>query len=147
MKVSVILPTYNEKGNVVPLLRELTKELEGKGFNDFEFVVIDDNSPDGTAAAVRELSKEISSIRLFVRTDEKGLGSAVKRGIQEAGGDILVLMDTDFNHRPSDVPRLLEKASEWDVSVGSRYIRGGWMESSWLRYYLSYFFNKFQTPF
>lgn len=141
--VTVILPTYNEKGNIIALIRELKKELSNHWQGRVEFVVIDDNSPDGTAQVVEELARTMPEIRLFVRKDERGLASAVKKGILEARGEILILMDTDFNHRPSDVPRLLEKFHDNDIVVGSRYIKGGWMESSWIRHYLSCFFNLF----
>lgn len=143
MKVSIILPTYNEKGNILPLIRDLQKKIQNSKYRNFEYIVVDDKSPDGTAEAVSELSREIPGIRVFVREKERGLASAVKRGIQEAEGDIIVLMDTDYNHQPQDVPRLLEKLPECDIVVGSRYLKGGRMEYNLLRHYLSYFFNLF----
>ena len=143
MKVSIILPTYNEKGNIVSLIQDLDRELKTSKYSKFEYLVVDDNSPDGTAEAVLELSKTIAGIRLIVRRDERGLASAVKRGIQESEGDIVVLMDTDYNHQPQDVPRLLEKLPEHDIVIGSRYLKGGRMEYNLIRHYLSYFFNLF----
>lgn len=140
--ISVILPTYNEKGNIVPLMQKLAQGLRPAG-REFELVVVDDNSPDGTADAVREMQKDMREIRLIVRTNESGLASAVRRGIEEAKGDIIVLMDTDFNHDPFDVPKLVAGLSASDIVVGSRYIKGGEMEYSFLRHYLSLFFNLF----
>lgn len=140
--ISVILPTYNEKGNIPKLTEKLAEALRKDG-RAFELLVIDDNSPDGTADAVRETAKAVPEIRLIVRTGEKGLASAVRRGIEESKGDILVLMDTDFNHDPFDVPKLLAGMETCDIVVGSRYLKGGLMEYSWLRHYLSWFFNLF----
>lgn len=140
--ISIVLPTYNEKGNIIPLMEKLAQGLRSAG-HSFELLVVDDNSPDGTAAAVREMQKDMKEIRLTVRTDEKGLASAVRRGIEDSKGDIIVLMDTDFNHDPFDVPKLVSGISESDIVVGSRYIKGGEMEYSFLRHYLSLFFNLF----
>lgn len=143
VKVSVILPTYNEKGNITALLEQLVSALEGMRVEDFELLVIDDSSNDGTSYAVEEIMKSEKRIRLTIRKSEKGLASAVKTGIGLSRGEIIVLMDTDFNHNPQDVKRLVAPIGEFDIIVGSRYIKGGFMESSWIRHYLSYFFNLF----
>lgn len=140
--ISVVLPTYNEKGNIVRLMQLLAQALRTAG-REFELIVVDDNSPDGTADAVREAQKETREIRLIVRTNESGLASAVRRGIEESKGEIVVLMDTDFNHDPFDVPKLVAGLPASDIVVGSRYIKGGEMEYSFLRHYLSLFFNLF----
>ena len=142
-QVSVVLPTYNERGNIIALLAQLVTTLEGKGIKGFELVVIDDNSSDGTAQAVLEFVKNDERITLMERKSETGLASAVRAGIEMSQGDLVVLMDTDFNHNPRDVGRLIAPIGDFDVVVGSRYIKGGFMESSWIRHYLSYFFNVF----
>lgn len=143
MKVSVVLPSYNERGSLEKLLPALSEVLEKNGYRDRELIVVDDNSPDGTAEAVRKLQTLEPSIHLFVRMNERGLASAVKRGIQEASGNVVVVMDSDFNHHPDDVPRLLKHIDAYDIVVGSRYVQGGAMETSKLRYYFSFIFNLF----
>lgn len=114
-----------------------------RGIKDFELLVIDDNSNDGTPQAVEEFMKNEGRVQLTVRKSGRGLASAVRAGIEMSQGEIVVLMDTDFNHNPKDVGRLLEPVGGVDIVVGSRYIKGGFMESSWIRHYLSYFFNLF----
>jgi dolichol-phosphate mannosyltransferase len=143
IKVSVILPTYNEKGNIIPLIEKLITTLEGSSIKKFELLVIDDNSDDGTPQAVEEFVKSDDRVKLTVRKKERGLATAVRTGIELSRGEIIVLMDTDFNHNPRDVKRLIEPIGGYDIVVGSRYIKGGFIEYSWIRHYLSYFFNMF----
>ena len=143
MKVSVVLPTYNEKGNIIRLLEQLIVTLDGILINDFELLVIDDDSSDGTSQAVKEFMGSDDRVKLNVRKNVRGLASAVRTGIEMSQGEIVVLMDTDFNHNPKDVRRLVEPVGDYDIVVGSRYIKGGFMESSVIRHYLSYFFNLF----
>ena len=143
MKVSVILPSYNERGSLEALIPALSDILDKEGYRDREIIVVDDNSPDGTAEAVRKLAQRDPGVRLIVRLKERGLASAVQHGIQEAHGGVLVVMDSDFNHHPDDVPRLLREIDRYDIVVGSRYVPGGAMETSKPRYYLSFFFNLF----
>ena len=130
MKVSIILPTYNEAGNIGQLIKTINCQKELKEYQ-LEFVVVDDNSPDHTAAIVKALTKKIP-IKLFVRTKQKGLASAILYGIRRSSGQIIVLMDTDFNHRPEDIARLLEPIinQRADLVIGSRYIKGGGMHVS-----------------
>lgn len=143
IKVSVVLPTYNEKGNIIGLLTQLVTTLEGMSVSNFELLVIDDNSNDGTPQAVEGFIKEDDRVKLTVRREERGLATAVRKGIELSRGDVIVLMDTDFNHDPKDVRRLIEPIGGFDIVVGSRYTKGGFMESSWIRHYLSYLFNLF----
>jgi len=143
LKVSIVLPSYNERGSLEKLIPALYDELAKKNYTDIEVLVVDDNSPDGTPELVRELTQAFPTIKLILRQDEKGLASAVQRGLQESTGDVVVVMDSDFNHHPEDVPRLLEHIDRYDMVVGSRYVPGGDMETSKLRYYLSYAFNLF----
>ncbi len=143
IKVSVILPTYNEKGNIVPLLGKLVATLDGMSIRNFELIVIDDSSNDGTSQVVEEFSRRDDRVKLTVRREERGLASAIRTGIEISQGEIIVLMDTDFNHNPKDVRRLIEPVGGHDIVVGSRYIKGGLMEYSWIRHYLSHVFNMF----
>lgn len=121
--ISVILPTYNEKGNIVRLIDTLSMQIQ----QTVEFIVVDDNSPDGTAKAVRELAQRSSNVELILRTDERGLTSAIQAGIDQSRGDIVVWMDVDFSHPPEKVPELIARilSGEVDAAIGSRYIPGG----------------------
>lgn len=122
-KVSVILPTYNERENIGPIIDEIG-DLLGK--RDYEIIVVDDNSPDGTWRIVEEKAKDDSRIHLYRRMDKRGLTSALNAGIDAAHGDIIVWMDCDFQMPPSVVPELLRHISNgYDAAVGSRFVKGG----------------------
>ncbi|MCD6419492.1 MAG: glycosyltransferase [Synergistetes bacterium] len=138
--VSVILPTYNERESIVPLIKEVKRALEGY---DLDIWVVDDNSPDGTAEAVLEEFKRDEEINVIKRTDERGLASAIRRGIEVSSGEKIVIMDTDFNHSPEYLPMMLEFSNYFDVVIGSRYVFGGGMDTSKLRFIGSYLFNNF----
>ena len=134
MKVVIILPTYNERGNIVALLASLQDEFQ-RIRHDMHVLVVDDNSPDGTAGLVREVMERHSNVHLI--TGEKaGLGAAYIRGMQHAieerQADVVFEMDADFSHAPSDVPRLLaELESEADFVIGSRHVKGGSIPAEW----------------
>ncbi|MFA5887113.1 MAG: polyprenol monophosphomannose synthase [Candidatus Nanoarchaeia archaeon] len=121
IKVSVILPTYNETENV-PLV---IKEIEHYVKLPFEIIVVDDNSPDGTARTVEKLDKP--NVRVIKRTKERGLVTAIQRGIHEAKGEIVVWMDCDLSHPPHLLPKLLNVIINegYDIAAASRYIKGG----------------------
>ena len=121
----VIIPTYNEKENIEAIIRRVTA-LEGA----FDVLVIDDGSPDGTAAIVKELMKELPE-RLFIleRSGKLGLGTAYLKGFKwalEKGYDYIFEMDADFSHDPDDLPRLYDACAKdgADMSIGSRYCHG-----------------------
>jgi dolichol-phosphate mannosyltransferase len=139
LKAAVILPTYNECDNIVELIQALHSHLERQGF-DYEVVVVDDNSPDGTARVVREAFGNDGRVRLFVRNDERGLATAIRHGIERSEGDIIVVMDTDFNHDPKAVPQLIKLLEYYDVVIGSRFVMGGGMEDHF-RYLSSFIYN------
>ena len=122
-KISVILPTYNEKDNIGPLIDEISKHLCKK---DFEIIVVDDNSPDGTSQIVEEKKKYNQNVHILCRINERGLTSALNAGIAKATGTIIVWMDCDFQMPPSVIPELVEKVeSGYDAAIGSRYVGGG----------------------
>ena len=139
--VSVILPTYNERGNIVPLVEAIQRELEAAGITH-EIIVVDDDSPDGTALAVRERLGDDPRVRLSVRVDERGLATAIVHGIRRAEGDAVAVMDTDFNHDPALLPRMVKFLEYYDIIIGSRFTMGGGMEERW-RYLASFAFNFF----
>lgn len=133
-KISVVLPTYNESQNMPGLIDELSRTMTTDVYisSPPEIIVVDDNSPDGTADVCRSLGNAHRSVNVIVRTKERGLGSAVKRGILESNGEIVLVMDADFSHDCGMVPRLLAalKDDMVDIAIASRYAQGGHMTAS-----------------
>jgi dolichol-phosphate mannosyltransferase len=120
--LSVIVPTYNEHANIRLLARSV---MDALGDTPFELVVVDDSSPDGTGAAVAQLSSSDPRVRLLSRSRKRGLSSAVFAGVDEAKGEYVCVMDADLSHDPEELPGMLAKAQEgYDVVVGSRYVPG-----------------------
>jgi len=120
----VITPTYNERASI----GEVVDRLFAACGERVDLLVIDDGSPDGTAALVRELKTHDSRIHLHERAGKQGLGTAYVSGFKwaiERGYDAVVEMDADLSHDPADVPRLLEALEESDLVIGSRYVAGG----------------------
>lgn len=149
MKTSIILPTYKEKDNIVELIQAIFKTLKSDSL-EFEVVVVDDNSPDGTAEAVRQNFDGDGRVRLFVRTQERGLATAIRYGIENSDGDILVFMDTDFNHDPVIIPQMIKFLEYYDIIIGSRFVMAGGMEDRF-RQFSSLIYNYgirllFKTP-
>lgn len=142
MRLSVILPTYNEKESVLLLIREIIRVLDGKS-DDYEIIIVDDNSPDGTYQEILSSFQDISCVKPFKRTDQRGLATAILFGIGHATGDKLVIMDSDFNHPPKLIPLMMTITDFFDIVIGSRYVAGGGMGTSKLRYIGSKIFNKF----
>ncbi|OHA20358.1 MAG: hypothetical protein A2849_01110 [Candidatus Taylorbacteria bacterium RIFCSPHIGHO2_01_FULL_51_15] len=120
----VVIPTYNEKENVenlIPAIFSLVPEIH--------VLVVDDNSPDGTAEAIQKLKKTYSGLRLLSRRRKEGLGKAYVQGFEEALKDpqisTLIMMDADLSHDPKHLKEMLALRSEYDLVIGSRYIPGG----------------------
>ncbi|RLG91289.1 MAG: polyprenol monophosphomannose synthase [Candidatus Hecatellales archaeon] len=127
--VCVVIPTYNERENIVSLVSSVKRVLDGCGVNPF-IVVVDDNSPDGTGKILDDLSKKMGCLYVLHRKSRMGLGSACREGfryaIEKLNSEILVQMDADASHNPSYIPRFLDKIAEGnEVVVGSRNILGG----------------------
>ncbi len=121
LRASVVLPTYNEKGNIADLIAAIRAAL-----GDPEVIVVDDNSPDRTWQIVQALAEAEPRIRLVRRTTERGLTSAIRRGIDEARGEVVFWMDCDFSMPPATMPLLLAEIERGaDVAIGSRYAPGG----------------------
>ncbi len=140
VSVSVVLPTYNEKGNIEGLSKELISELKANGYTS-EIIIVDDNSPDGTGKVATELSDKNKEVKAIVRTNERGLATAILRGIEESKGSIIVLMDCDFSHPPKFVPIMVKELANADAVFASRYVRGGKMNTDPVQYFLSLLFN------
>ena len=136
---SILLPTYKERDNIVELVHSIQLHLGAQGFS-YEVVIVDDNSPDGTADAVREAFGADPRVKLYVRTHERGLASAVRYGAEHSTGEVLVFMDTDFNHDPAMIPQLIKFLEYYDLVIGSRFVMRGGMEDR-ARYVFSFIYN------
>jgi dolichol-phosphate mannosyltransferase len=124
MKSLVIFPTYNEKDNIIEIIKAVFEQLP----NGVDILVVDDNSPDGTAQIVKNFSDSDQRVHLLLREKKEGLGRAYIAGFEWGLGkayDVIVEMDADFSHRPVDLVRILKEVANVDFAVGSRYVVGG----------------------
>lgn len=137
---SIITATLNEAENILELIHAVTMQLNPMG-KPFEIVVVDDNSPDGTAALVRECSLTNPHVKLICRPGPQGIGSAYLTGIQHSAGNVICTMDADFSHPPEMLPRLLEAADQDMLVLGSRFLRRGDFETLWYRWLPTRFVN------
>jgi dolichol-phosphate mannosyltransferase len=140
MKVSVVLPTYNEVGNIVELVREILAHIP-EGWTP-EILVVDDNSPDGTYAAAVDAFKDNPAVVPILRTTDRGFAKSIRAGMERATGDQIVVMDTDFTHDPVEIPKLLHVSRVYDIVSGSRFCPGGRMQDTG-HYLASLAFNWF----
>ncbi len=134
IKLTIVIPTYNERENIKPLLERLEASLKNID-GGFEVIIVDDDSPDKTWAIAEELARtRFPWLRVVRRIGEKGLASAVVKGFQLSRGEYIVVMDADLQHPPETVPSLVKAAEETraDIVVASRYTRGGGVEG-WSR--------------
>ena len=125
----MIVPTYNERGNIDELVKRVTDACGDAGI-EAELVIVDDNSPDGTGGRAEELAKE-NRIKVLHRTGKLGLSSAVLEGVKAASGDLIVVMDADLSHPPEKIPELVRKieSGEAEIVIGSRHVEGGCIEN------------------
>lgn len=124
MKNVIIIPTYNEKENInvlIPLIFKIIPVIS--------VVVVDDNSPDGTAVVVTELQSQYKNLSLISRKNKEGLGlayiDAFSKVLQDADVRSVIMMDADFSHNPKYLPEMIRKSEKFSVVVGSRYVSGG----------------------
>lgn len=129
LAVSVIVPTYNERDNLPPLAERIFAQLDPR---ETELLIVDDGSPDGTAA-VAETLRERFPVRCIVRRGTRGLATAVVRGLAEARGRLCVVMDADLSHPPEALPRLIATLDNADVQmcIGSRFVPGASVDLHW----------------
>lgn len=123
MKSLVVIPTYNESQNIEPIIERLLF----LGLNDLHVLVVDDNSPDGTADIVEKISQKEKNIHLLKRASKSGLGTAYVAGFKYAlqnGYQYIFEMDADFSHNPDKIPAFLKAIKDNDLVIGSRYISG-----------------------
>ena len=124
--ITVVIPTYNERANLGPLVRDLLGLRP-----DLSVLVVDDNSPDGTGRVADELTAETGRVSVLHRPTKAGIGPAYVAGLARAlvgDADWIVCMDADGSHRPVDLPKLLDALGEADIVLGSRYVAGGGTE-------------------
>jgi len=128
LNLTVVLATYNERENLAPMLAQL-KALLGQRYR-LELIVVDDDSPDGTADLVRALARQDPRIHLIRRVGRNGLSSAIREGLLAATGDVAVVMDADGQHQPEAVEQAVQELlrSEADLVIGSRFQAGAVIE-------------------
>ena len=122
MKTLVISPTYNERKNI-----KLLVDMVLGNYPDFDLLIIDDSSPDGTSEKVKDLQSKYENLYLEIRGKKSGLGTAYIYGFKWAldhNYDRIVQMDADLSHNPKDLPMLVKNLDEYDLVIGSRYIKG-----------------------
>lgn len=122
MKAIVVIPTYNEKENILGIIEAVQNSVKG-----INILVVDDNSPDGTAQLVKDKMEDDPTLHIIERPGKMGLGTAYCDGFKyclEKGFDFICEMDADFSHDPNDLPRFLEEIQTNDLIIGSRYIKG-----------------------
>jgi len=127
--LSLVVPTLNEAGNIDKLLTALTDALRETPY-EYEIVVVDDGSTDGTVERVRDWTKRDARVRLFSRTGERGLAGAVLYGWSQSRANLLGVIDADLQHPPELLPELLKRTEHADIAIASRYARNqgtkGW---------------------
>ncbi|MDG1365659.1 MAG: polyprenol monophosphomannose synthase [Acidimicrobiales bacterium] len=143
MRTLVVLPTFNEAGNIDEVLRRLRSAVP-----DANVLVVDDSSPDGTADLAETISAELGAIDVLRRREKSGLGSAYREGFRyglTSGYDVMVEMDSDLSHDPDALPSLLDAVNKGaSLALGSRYIPGGSIPDwSWHRRALSRWGNRY----
>ena len=123
--MSIVIPTYNERENVPELLSEI-RALQNGLMRPLELVIVDDNSPDGTAAVAEQLAKGLDvNLRILTRNGRRSLGRAIADGLSLCCWDLVCVMDADLSHPASLVPALIEALDGVDAVIASRYATGG----------------------
>jgi dolichol-phosphate mannosyltransferase len=142
-KTIVVIPTYNEAEN----LPAMTEALFALAIDGLEILIVDDGSPDGTGQVADRLQEQHpGQFHVMHRPGKLGLGTAYIQGFTwalEQGAENVIQMDADFSHPPADIPRMLEAIKEYDVVLGSRYVKGGKTDErwGWGRWFLSWWAN------
>jgi len=123
MSYSVILPTLNEKGHIIQLIKKIEfifSEIQ----QEYEIIVVDDNSTDGTIDLVKDVAKDYDNIKLFVREDQKkNLANSIYLGIQKSKHENIIWMDADFQHPPNYIKLFHDYQKKYDIIIFSRYLK------------------------
>lgn len=135
---SIILPTYNEVGNIIDLLESIVSSMPNNW--TYEIIVIDDNSPDGTFNLVETYARNKKFIVPVLRTTDRGFAKSIEEGIKIASNEYIVVMDSDLTHDPADLYKFLNVANFFDIVIGSRFCAGGAMQDK-THYFISMIYN------
>ena len=138
MDLSIVLPTYNEKDNIINIIKQILEIL--KYIENKEIIVVDDNSPDGTYLTCKSAFEKNDGIKVLLRKSNKGLANSILDGIKICKGEYIIVMDTDLTHDPKLIPKLAYLAKEYNIVSGSRICAGGFMENK-IHNYCSFSFN------
>ena len=133
MNVAIVIPTYNEKETLPTLTEKLFGEI-GPLVDELHVVIVDDSSPDGTADIARNLGEKFQKISIIQRPKKMGLGAAYKDGfahdLKKLDSNLVVQMDADHSHDPSEIASMIEKIKDYDFVIASRHVPGssiiGW---------------------
>ena len=133
MKLAIVIPTYNEAETISSLIKELFEKIK-QFVEKLDILIVDDSSPDGTADIARELGVKYEKITVIQRPKKMGLGAAYMDGfrhvLKKLDSELIVQMDADHSHQPSEIPTMLEKIKNFDYLVASRHVEGsdivGW---------------------
>ncbi|PIS09483.1 hypothetical protein COT75_01280 [Candidatus Beckwithbacteria bacterium CG10_big_fil_rev_8_21_14_0_10_34_10] len=145
-KVSVIIPTFNEALGIVTFIKRILRVFSKISQQyKLEIIIIDDNSPDNTGKIVKKKFLKDKRIRVFIRKNISGLGTAIGYGVKKAKGDIIIGIDADGNHDEIVIPALLKNLDQFDLVIASRFIKGGGLEKKTdiFRHLVSFFINLF----
>ncbi len=147
LKTVVVLPTYNEKENLAPMI----EALFALNLDNLHILVVDDNSPDGTGKIADEFAARNSKVNVLHRQEKNGLGQAYIAGFKQTlkmDADYIIQMDCDFSHQPKYIPELLKAIENYDLVLGSRFAKGGSVDENWSVYrkLLTWFANRVYTP-
>lgn len=136
--VSIVLPTYNEAGNIVALINAI-KAAVPSGWT-YEILVMDDSSPDATHSLVQKAFVEDPTVRAILRTRDRGLAKSIRGGIEQARLERIIVMDSDLTHDPAEIPALLHVGTIYDIVSASRFCAGGRMADT-SHYLISMLYN------
>jgi dolichol-phosphate mannosyltransferase len=128
IEISVVVPVYNEEGNLSVLVPKLVKVLKGLGLS-YEMIFVDDGSSDGSRKILKEMASQYPFLRVLRLRENRGLSTALVAGMREARGEKIVTLDSDLQNDPADIPRLLEYLDRYDMATGWRQKR----EDTWLK--------------
>ena len=138
-KYSLILPCYNEYKNLRLLIPLIFKCFSK---SNYQIIIVDDNSEDLTIKKLKSKFRSNKNIKYILRKKNPSLGLSIKEGIKKSDGNVIIVMDTDFNHRPKDLKKMitLYDLNDYDLICGSRFLKGGF-STTYFRHYCSKIFN------
>ena len=125
--LSIVLPTYNEKDNIIDLINKIKNVIQD---HSYEIIVVDDNSPDDTFEVCKKNFLNDDNIKMILRKTNHGLANSIREGIENAKGEYVVIMDTDFTHDPNLIKQMLSMKAKYNIISGSRFCKGGSMEDT-----------------